>query len=245
VNFEVSVGDFDAIASTDWVVAEKGQQGCGSLILIGRESYDAMIQSKCHQTPRERDSLHFIMAALLLHEMAHAATFHIMGPRPEDFSEDALVAEAGFDYLSSIFGMVPPGWLLRCRREWMWVQWQNLGFLERDSYPIHEHCRNASEVATRKVCHHFDTGFAERLLNDEWWEGAEDRSADLVPDFLLRRENSHLLAAAPACFCHWLERVTSGVQAPPIYRDEATRRPRSFILQIRQPTTPSSTASAL
>jgi hypothetical protein len=51
------------------------------------------------------------MATTFLHEMAHAAHFHIMGPRrPEDFFEDALVAEAGYDYESRIFGMLATTW---------------------------------------------------------------------------------------------------------------------------------------
>lgn len=49
----------------------------------------------------------FYMAAAMLHEVAHAAGFDVMGKRREDFFEDAIVAEAGFEFVSRIFGLIP------------------------------------------------------------------------------------------------------------------------------------------
>ena len=125
------------------------------------------------------------MALTLLHEMAHAAHFHTMADRPEDFFEDALVAEGGYEYESRIFGMVadikytnPP--------HGEWKQWQNITFLDQSAgaYPVIEVCRNTEKLSIKSIRHPFDAKFAERLLGDEWWEGKEkvarDRSAAAI-----------------------------------------------------------------
>jgi hypothetical protein len=196
-----------------------------------------MIRSEKHQTPRERAVLLFTMATTLLHEMAHATQNHVMGRRPEEFFEDALVAEAGFDYTSRIFGMLPniaPPELLYST----WRQWQNIGSLNQDSYPINKVCRNGAKLATT---HHnqrpFGVEFTERLLNNKWWEEVEDRSADLIPDFLLCNENAHLLETAPTSFRTWARGTAE-------HQHEAEQTPLSP-LQIRQPTPPLFGAIAL
>jgi hypothetical protein len=189
-----------------------------------------MIQSGGHQPSSERAWLLFGLANTLLHEMAHAAHFHIMGPRrPEDFFEDALVNEAGFDYESRIYGILATTW----RNSW--VQWQNITFLVQTSYPANRKCRNSKKLSMYSISRPIDMEFAKRLLSDEWWDGAdsaEDRSLHLVPDFLRNNENANLLATAPASFRRWLRRMTSGVQNTPRHQHETTRTP----LQIRQPT---------
>lgn len=187
------------------------------------------------------------MAATLLHEMAHAANFHIMGLRPEDFFEDALVSEAGYDYESRIFGMVPdiiptdlPGSA--------WKQWQNSSFLVERSYSINEHCRNAGELATSELSHPFDAEFAKRLLDDEWWVTGKDRSADLIPEFLLRKENAHLLATKPASFRKWVRCGTTRAFASVQHKHETTKSLPSRLksrLRFRQPTPPSSITATM
>jgi hypothetical protein len=177
------------------------------------------------------------MATTLLHEMAHAASFHIMSRRHEDFFEDALVAEAGFDYVSRIFGMLPIIPRLRhlCGA---WTQWQNITFLSQKSYPVNRTCRNSKKLSMYPMRYSFDAEYAKRLLSNEWWEGAEDRSVHLIPSFLLNPKNAQLLATTPVSFRRWLELIDSGVlnTSNPRLRPEATTTP----LQIRQPTTDTS-----
>lgn len=48
----------------------------------------------------------FAVAMTLLHEIAHAANYAAMGARPEDFFEDSLIAEAGFEIVARLFGAV-------------------------------------------------------------------------------------------------------------------------------------------
>jgi hypothetical protein len=236
------VKDHSALGKCTSGDTEIGQQGCRSTISIQQALYNSTIRSGGHQASGERASQLFTIAATLLHEMAHATSNHIMGSRPDDFFEDALVNEGGFDYVSRIFGMVPRPLTRK------WVQWQNLTFLKQTSYPVTGKCRDAKKLSTIRLRYPWDAEFAERLLNDEWWEGAvEDRSADIVPDFLRKKEIADLLATAPASFRRWLERVTSGVRIIPRYQHEATKV-CYFPLSIRQPTplsSFSSTATAL
>jgi hypothetical protein len=200
-----------------------------------------MTQGKGRHLPHERASLIFLMATTLLHELAHAASYHIMGHRPEDFFEDVLVAEAGFEHESQILGMVP----CISRKHPLnsaWIQWQNLSFLHQESYPVNETCRNTPKLSTVPVARRFNANFAMRLLSDDWWGQSADRSTDLVPDFLLRRENAHLLATAPASVRDWI-RGTAHRQHKATEIPHSRLRPR---LRVRQPT-PSShfTASTL
>lgn len=220
---------------------KRGQQSCRPTIWIGRELYDVMTHGKGRHLPHHRASFIFLMATTLLHEMAHAASFHIMGHRPEDFFEDALVAEAGFEYVSQIFGMVP---IISCTEPLnrAWMQWQNLSFLYQKVYPVNKKCRNTPKLSTVPTYYHFDANFAMRLLSDEWWGKSADRSTDLIPNFLLRRENAHLLATAPASIRDWIH-GTAHRQHKATEIPHSRLRPR---LRVRQPT-PSSyfTASTL
>ena len=191
----------DALAETTIIDAANGQQGHQITITIDREYYKLVSKEK--QTLRERRLRLFALAVTILHETAHAAHMHCMGSRCEDFFEDALVAEAGFDYISHIFGILPvfsPEQL----DGGAWMTWQNIHFLTDGSYPIEKFCRNGGKLSTALSVHPFDVNFAKRLLSDEWWAQAEDRSADLIPKFLLHEGNAHILATAAASFRAWV-----------------------------------------
>jgi hypothetical protein len=215
--------------------AQEGQQGCPSTIWIEIDFYDAMIQSGGKRSSSERALLLFAMATTLLHEMAHAAHMHIMGPHPEDLFEDALIREAGFDYVSRIFGM-EPNMVFEEPLASTWHSWQNVWFLE-PGYPVKEFCRNAGKLATDdNLSHCFDVKFAELLLDDGWWKDVADRSVDLIPGFLYSEENAHLLATAPASFRAWLQSEICGV------RMYAKRRRQ---LRITEAPTTTTTAAAV
>ncbi|KAM0692487.1 hypothetical protein Q7P36_008690 [Cladosporium allicinum] len=239
VQIKVPLAPFSdtAIAKCQPGNAEGAQQGCPSTILISRDFYDLTIFLGEYGASGPRCTSLFTMATTLLHEMAHAASFHIMGRRHEDFFEDALVAEAGFDYVSRIFGMSPIIPRLRhlCGA---WTQWQNITFLSQKSYPVNRTCRNSKKLSMYPMRCSFDADYAKRLLSNGWWEGAEDRSVHLIPSFLLNPKNAQLLATTPVSFRRWLELIDSGVlnTSNPRLRPEATTTP----LRIRQPTTDTS-----
>jgi hypothetical protein len=65
------------------------------------------------------------IAATLLHEVAHAANFSVMGHKEEDYFEESLVAEAGFELESRIFGMIPEIDIYDPFGS-AWQSWQNL-----------------------------------------------------------------------------------------------------------------------
>jgi hypothetical protein len=246
VNFTVPVEHLSAGTLGETVMgdAQEGQQGRPSSIWIEIDFYKVMIQSGGKRPSSERALLLFAMASVLLHEMAHAAHMHIMGSRPEDFFEDALAREAGFDYVSRIFGMAPnvSPWEPLAST---WRSWQNVWFLE-PAYSVKEYCRNAGKLATdESLFHCFDAEFAKRLLDDGWWKDIADRSVYLVPNFLLREENARLLATAPASFRAWLQNEIYRVRSQQRRQHKVTEAPTTSPLQIRQPTSRSRSANTM
>ena len=200
-----------AFGVTEAEGSQESERGCRATICIGQELYDAV---KNEHRPTERALLDFAMAYTLLHELAHAANLHVMGKRDcEDFFEDTLIAEAGFDYISRIFGMQPTIFLEKLDAP-TWDCWQTLTFLNPASYFLGDFCRNVSKLPTAKIQHPLDPSFAERLLDDAWWEVEADRSLGLIPEFLLQRENAHMFRNMPSSLQIWLQgdRGSSAVQ---------------------------------
>lgn len=179
----------------------EGRRGCRCTIWIGHTLYNTVGQE---HRPDERALLDFVLAITILHELAHAAHHHIMGMRFEDFFEDTLIAEAGFDYINRIFGMQPSIFPETLSNP-LWECWQTLPFLNPASYPLQDFCRNISELPKERVRYPFDPQSARQLLDDAWWEAKVDRSIDLIPSFLLQQENSRLFQLMPSSLQRWLQ----------------------------------------
>jgi hypothetical protein len=91
---------------TDPDEEQPGILGVKSIIWLGSDLYGA-VQDETRMLMEEDDAyIDLYIAATLLHEVAHAAHFFFMGHREEDYFEDSLIAEAGFELESRIFGMI-------------------------------------------------------------------------------------------------------------------------------------------
>lgn len=64
--------------------------------------------------------------------------------------------------------------------------------------------QHTTALYIHRMEHEFDPAFAEMLLDDEWWEAAEDRSADLVPKFSRHTHKVYLFEAMPLSLREWL-----------------------------------------
>ncbi|KAM0716134.1 hypothetical protein Q7P37_008648 [Cladosporium fusiforme] len=76
-------------------------------IAVSQSPYDHLADPKL--TNPQRLMIQFYVAVVLLHETAHAATDIHMGSKrvAEGFFEDSLIAEAGYEATSRIFGLEP------------------------------------------------------------------------------------------------------------------------------------------
>ena len=201
VRFEVKHFSDKSYGWTEPHDGPEGRRGCRCTIWIGHTLY--YVVGHEHR-PQERALLDFMMTITVLHEVAHAAHHHIMGMRFEDFFEDTLIAEAGFDYISRIFGMQPSIFPETLSNP-VWECWQTLPFLNPDSYPLQDFCRHISKLPRERIRNRFDPHFAEQLLDDAWWQAKTDRSMDLIPSFLLRQENAPIFQMMPSSLRKWFE----------------------------------------
>lgn len=173
-----------------------GEKGVSSRIWINAGVYKAV---RDEDIPSKRAMLDLDLATVLLHEIAHAVCFHFNGNRPEDFFEDSLVAEAGFEYTARIFGasLVVLGRPLYMAH---WEPWQTKQ-LDSQAYPLSKLCRDTTNLPMKGKAVPLDPGYAQMLFNDEFWK--RDRSFDVVPTVLRQEKHRWLFDAAPLSFRTW------------------------------------------
>ena len=82
-----------------------GERGCRSVIKLSACLYSAAQNKDRGATPNARIDL--IIAATMLHELVHAAINDVKGNYVEDCFEESLVAEAGFEFETRLFGLIP------------------------------------------------------------------------------------------------------------------------------------------
>jgi hypothetical protein len=104
---------------------QPGILGVKSTIWLGAYLYGAAQDETRMLMEEDNAYIDLSIAATLLHEVAHAANFSVMGHKEEDYFEESLVAEAGFELESRIFGMIPEIDIYDPFGS-AWQSWQNL-----------------------------------------------------------------------------------------------------------------------
>lgn len=167
---------------------EDGVAGNKSIIEISR----TLIYNKIlapGQSPEDKLRLKFLLTCTLLHEVAHAAHNHDFGGAAfEEFRENSVVSEAGFEYESRIFGQ-KPSFLLDAPNpndRISWGIWQSHGSLS-PGYKIDELVRNAWQMPKNPQIWAGGLDFVTKLFDDDFWEGetseyAERGALALIPD---------------------------------------------------------------
>jgi hypothetical protein len=165
---------------------QPGILGVRSIIWLGADLYGAA-QDETRMLMEEDDAyIDLYITATLLHEVAHAAHFFFTGHREEDYFEDSLIAEAGFEFESRIFGMIPEI-DLNDPFDSTWQSWQNLE-LQGRGYNLRQLGRKQLKIARKKSSHRLDCEFALKLVVDKFWTGeyAERGGIALIPDTVIK-----------------------------------------------------------
>jgi hypothetical protein len=142
--------------------------GYDSTIFVSREIYRrALLWTSTNQ--EDTATMIFDIAIILLHEVAHALGNSLMGGHVEDFFEESLVPESGWEFESRLFGMCPHinhGNPI----ESYWYTWQTHDSLAKGGHDLDEICRHVWKLPRRESKYPFDQGFAVKLVSDKFWD---------------------------------------------------------------------------
>jgi hypothetical protein len=122
-------------------------------------------------TPERNARWNLQIAAIFIHELAHAAHFRMFGPTvvQEDFREDSHVAEAGYEAVARIFGFTPfigHGWSA-------WITWQYRQMSKTDDYhDLAKIGRKEWQLPSKPRDFAMAPEFAMKLSNEDFWTGA-------------------------------------------------------------------------
>ena len=129
-----------------------------------------------------------MVACILIHEVAHAAHYRLLGPVQEDFCETSNVAEAGFEAVSRIFGLSPMVW----QDQMLWRTWQHRSM--SSFYDLTAISRSDWQLRVDPIYCGMETDYYMKLSNDDFWTGEylERGALALIPSIvsvLCRPEN--------------------------------------------------------
>lgn len=205
------------------------------IIRISEELYDHAMAKDAEDSERAA-TVEFAVAIVMLHELAHALHIIYMGPRDvEDFFEDSLVAELGFEFESRLFGMCP---IVRPEnlRNSDWRMWQTQLFLE-DNFRLSYYCRDESKLSTTGPSHPFSPGWAADLAENSFWDEYDEsvtvRALTLIPDCVVdrvrRRETQGIPKSIQELICP--ERSKSYAEKQYVHLANPDRVPRPHSLR--------------
>ena len=168
--------------------AVPGIKGVDSIITIGNTLYQAARDKD--RSAEENARMTFLLASTMLHEVAHAAQRHMFGGSGsyEDFRQTGLIAEAGHELESRIYGVKPDLYETNltsgaCK----WSSWQCwmagveiIRYTSRQRFMLDEECDT----------YRMDTAFVMKLCDDNFWlpggEYARRGAKALVPREIAR-----------------------------------------------------------
>jgi hypothetical protein len=142
--------------------------GCDSTIFVGRDIYRrALLWTSTNQ--EDTATMIFEIAIIFRHEVAHALGNSLMGCHVEDFFEESLIAENGWEFESRLFGMCPH---INHRNpiESYWYNWQTHDSLSKGDRDLDEICRHVWKLPKRDSKYPFDQDFAVKLVSDKFWD---------------------------------------------------------------------------
>lgn len=159
--------------------------GYKSIITLSSSLYDAVLGR--HPCEKDANIAKLHVAIILLHELGHAAHNMLFGPyKCEDFRETSNVAEAGFEYISRIFGanlefeLDYPDPAERV----YWQSWQSHEKLEGAScYDLKRIARRTWEIPDSMNVVGIDPNFVMKLFDEGFWTGEylERGAVALIP----------------------------------------------------------------
>jgi hypothetical protein len=198
-----------ALAEVEKLPLGSSEKAMGrSLICISRSDHYNPLHGEL--PPGERIVRQFNLAVALLHELAHAISYAITGRQEEDFFEDSIVAEAGFEFEARLFGACP-SFSSNAPKVVKWFPWPSRilrgGEGEVGSYDLADLCSNPSKLKDGAPIAKVSIGFMRNLFREQFWQKvvAKKAAAAVIAPKIRKLECSgrarsiqNLLTIAPA-----------------------------------------------
>jgi hypothetical protein len=140
-------------------------------------------------SPTERTIRQFNLCIALLHKLAHAVSYAITARQDEDFFEDAMVAEAGFEFEARLFGACP-SYSSNAPELVRWFPWTSRILLagegDVDSCGLADLCSRPSKLEDGVSISRVTFRFMKDLFREQFWEkvmkGTGSAAALLAPE---------------------------------------------------------------
>ena len=188
ITYSVRTCDNGALAEIKKLPYDSPKTGLGHCVICisRKEHYDPL---RGDLPPNERIIRQFNLAVALLHELAHAVSYAITARQDEDFFEDAIVAEAGFEFEARLFGACP-SYSAHAPRLVRWFPWPSRILLggegEVESYDLADLCSSVRKLEDGGPMSRVSARFVKDLFQERFWEkvmhGTGAAVALLAPD---------------------------------------------------------------
>jgi hypothetical protein len=190
ITCSVRTCDYGALAETKKIPVGSSKSDLGqSIICISRKDHYNTLRGELSAT--ERLIRQFNLAVALLHELAHAVSYAITARQDEDFFEDSIVAEAGFEFEARLFGACPS--FSSSKPQLVeWFPWPSRVLLggegDVESYDLADICSKPSKLEDGGPIAKVSFRFMEDLFREQFWErlteGTSTAAALLAPEVL-------------------------------------------------------------
>jgi hypothetical protein len=184
ITYSVRTCDNGALAEIKKIPYDPSKTDLGHCVICisRKEHYDPL---RGDLSPTERTIRQFNLAIALLHELAHAVSYAITARQDEDFFEDAIVAEADFDFEfeARLFGACP-SYSSNAPKLVRWFPWPSRILLagdgEVDSYDLADLCSSPEKLEDGGPISKVSVRFMKDLFQERFWEKVMQRTEAAV-----------------------------------------------------------------
>jgi hypothetical protein len=182
ITYSVRTCDNGALAEIKKIPydSSKTDLGHGVNCISRKEHWDPL---RGDLSPTERTIRQFNLAIALLHELAHAVSYAITARQDEDFFEDAIVAEAGFEFEARLFGACP-SYSSDAPKLVRWFPWPSRILLagdgEVDSYDLADLCSRPKKLEDGGPISKVSVRFMKDLFREQYWEKVMEQTGAVV-----------------------------------------------------------------
>lgn len=178
ITYSVRTCDNGALADIKKIPYDLSKTDLGHCVICisRKEHYDPL---RGDLSPNDRTIRQFNLAIALLHELAHAVSYAITARQDEDFFEDAIVAEAGFEFEARLFGACPSYSSDTPKLVW-WFPWPSRILLggegEVESYDLADLCSRPSKLEDGGPISRVSVRFMRDLFLEQFWEKVMEKT---------------------------------------------------------------------
>jgi len=172
ITYSVRACDNGALAEIKKTPYDLSKTDLGHCVIcISRKEHYNPLRGDLSAT--ERIIRQFNLAVALLHELAHAVSYAITARQDEDFFEDSIVAEAGFEFEARLFGACP-SYSSNAPQLVQWFPWPSRILLggegEVESYDLADLCSSPRKLEDGGPISGVSVRFMEDLFREQFWE---------------------------------------------------------------------------